>query len=71
VKTCERGEALVEIADKFANTIKELVSEVKYLKQRIELLENPNQISFDIDEPVRKLQVVDERGGDVTCVNKV
>jgi uncharacterized protein YoxC len=58
MKTCERGDALVELADRFAITIKELVNEVKYLKQRIELLENSNQISFDVNAPVQKLQEV-------------
>jgi len=62
MKTCERGEALVEIADKFTETIKELLLEVKNLKQRIELLENPNHVVVNIDESVHKLQVVDEIG---------
>jgi len=62
MKTCERGDALVELADRFAITIKELVNEVKYLKQRIELLENPNHVVVNIDESVHKLQVVDEIG---------
>ena len=62
MKTCERGDALVELADRFAITIKELVNEVKYLKQRIELLENSNHVVVNIDESVHKLQVVDELG---------
>jgi hypothetical protein len=47
MKTCERGEALLELADNFALTIKELVNEVKYLKERIELLENPNHTTVN------------------------
>jgi len=62
MKTCERGDALVELADRFAITIKELLLEVKYLKQRIELLENSNHVVVNIDESVHKLQVVDEIG---------
>ena len=62
MKTCERGEALVEIADKFTEIIKELLLEVKNLKQRIELLENSNHVVVNIDESVHKLQVVDEIG---------
>jgi hypothetical protein len=50
MKTCERGEALVELADKFVSTIKELTSEVKHLRQRIELLETPKLLYInDID----------------------
>jgi hypothetical protein len=64
MKTCERGEALVELADKFACALKELTEEIKYLEQRIVLLENPNRITIDIDKSIHKLQ---EEVDDIEC----
>ena len=56
---CERGESLVVLADKFANTISDLVKEIKALNVRVEELENTNtQEVSSISESVEKLQVV-------------
>ena len=65
MKPCKRGESLVVLADKFANTISDLVKEIKALNARVEELENTNtQEVSSISESVEKLQVVvDELSG--------
>lgn len=56
---CERGESLVVLADKFANTITDLVNEIKSLNARVEKLEAPTaHVVSDIAGTTKKLKIV-------------
>ena len=61
MKPCERGEALVDVADKFTKIISNLTEEIKSLRLRIETLEDTqHDTAIDIGDSVKQLQVVTE-----------
>jgi|APSaa5957512576_1039674.scaffolds.fasta_scaffold100671_3 hypothetical protein len=68
MKSCDRGEALVELADKFTKILSELTAELQHINKRIDLLENPNHVASDISESVKKLQ---ELTTDLLCDTKL
>jgi hypothetical protein len=68
MEPCDRGEALVEIADKFTKILSELTAELQHINKRIDLLENPDHVASDINSSVKKLQ---ELTTDLLCDTKL
>lgn len=59
MKSCDRGEALVELADKFTKTISDLVSEIKRIDRRIDEIETRNnQLNHESKNKLSKTHVL-------------